>query len=258
MNNSAYPFGRKLDFMLNGEVAIITGAGSGIGKAIAELFAAKGARLALLGRKRFGARAARALGEDRARHFILDVTDSFRIKPTVDEVVAHFGSVDILVNNAGIAFREPAEETSEDKWDLTMAVNLKAVFLLSKAVGRYFLGQGYGKIVNVASQAAVVALANHLAYCTGKYGLLGLTQVLALEWGPRGVQVNAISPTVVLTEMGREAWAGEPGEAMKREIPLRRFAMPEEVAAATLFLASDGTDMITGANLVVDGGYTIH
>ena len=104
----------------------------------------------------------------------------------------------------------------------------------------------------------MVALADHLAYCTSKYGLLGLIQVLALEWGPRGVQVNAVSPTVVLTEMGKEAWAGEPGEAMKRQIPLRRFAMPDEVAAATLFLASDGADMITGANLIVDGGYTIH
>ncbi len=103
----------------------------------------------------------------------------------------------------------------------------------------------------------MVALADHLAYCTSKYGLLGLIQVLALEWGPRGVQVNAVSPTVVLTEMGKEAWAGEPGEAMKREIPLRRFAMPDEVAAATLFLASDGADMITGAHLIVDGGYTI-
>ena len=104
----------------------------------------------------------------------------------------------------------------------------------------------------------MVALANHLAYCTSKYGLLGLTQVMALEWGPRGVQVNAVSPPVVLTEMGRVAWAGESGEVMKQEIPLRRFALPQEVAAATLFLASDAADMITGANLIVDGGYTIH
>jgi NAD(P)-dependent dehydrogenase (short-subunit alcohol dehydrogenase family) len=176
---------RRLDFMLNDKVAIITGGGSGIGKAIAELFAAKGARLALLGRSESVRQTAHALGE-RVHHFILDVTDFARVQPTVEEIVAHFGAVDILVNNAGIAFREAAEETSEDKWDLTMAVNLKAVFLLSKAVGRYFLEQGHGKIVNIASQAAVVALANHLAYCTSKYGLLGLTQVMALEWGPRG------------------------------------------------------------------------
>jgi NAD(P)-dependent dehydrogenase (short-subunit alcohol dehydrogenase family) len=257
MTNTETSSGRRLDFMLHDKVAIITGGGSGIGKAIAELFAAKGARLALLGRSESVRETAHALGEC-AHHFTLDLTDFARIQPTVEEIVAHFGAVDILVNNAGIAFREPAEETSEEKWDVTMAVNLKAVFLLSKAVGRYFLEQGHGKIVNIASQAAVVALANHLAYCTSKYGLLGLTQVMALEWGPRGVQVNAVSPTVVLTEMGRVAWAGEPGEVMKQEIPLRRFALPEEVAAATLFLASDAADMITGANLIVDGGYTIH
>jgi NAD(P)-dependent dehydrogenase (short-subunit alcohol dehydrogenase family) len=258
MNQTNAPDGRRLDFLLNGRVAIITGAGSGIGKAIAELFVARGARVALIGRGESVRETARSLGEEHARHFILDVTDFPRIPPTVDEIVAQFGTIDILVNNAGIAFREPAEETSVDKWDLTMAVNLKAVFLLSQATGRYFLNQGHGKIINIASQAAVVALTNHLAYCTSKYGLLGLTQVLALEWGPRGVQVDAVSPTIVLTEMGREAWAGAPGEAMKQEIPLRRFAMPEEVAAATLFLASDGADMITGANLIVDGGYTIH
>ena len=179
---------RRLDFMLNDKVAIITGGGSGIGKAIAELFAAKGARLALLGRSESVRQTAHALGE-RAHHFILDVTDFARIQPTVEEIVAHFGAVDILVNNAGIAFREAAEETSEDKWDLTMAVNLKAVFLLSKAVGRYFLDQGHGKIVNIASQAAVVALANHLAYCTSKYGLLGLAQVMGTSRraGQRGL-----------------------------------------------------------------------
>ena len=258
MNETDAFSGRRLDFSLTGRVAIITGAGSGIGKAIAQLFVARGARVALIGRGESVREMARSVGEDHAQPFILDVTDFPRIRSTVDEIVAKFGKIDILVNNAGIAFRESAEETSEDKWDLTMAVNLKAVFLLSQAAGRYFLDQGHGKIINIASQAAVVALTNHLAYCTSKYGLLGLTQVLALEWGPRGVQVNAVSPTVVLTEMGSEAWAGAPGDAMKQEIPLRRFAMPEEVAAAAVFLASDGADMITGANLIVDGGYTIH
>jgi len=138
-----------------------------------------------------------------------------------------------------------------------MNANLKSVFLLSQAVGRRFLQQGHGKIVNIASQAAVVALTNHLAYCTSKAALLALTKGLALEWGPKNIQVNAISPTVVLTEMGKLAWAGEVGEAMKQKIPLRRFAEPEEIAAAAVFLASSAADMITGENLMIDGGYTI-
>ena len=118
--------------------------------------------------------ARRRAGLRRARDYFTFGRDRLigRIQPTVEEIVAHFGTVDILVNNAGIAFRESAEETPEDKWDLTMAVNLKAVFLLSQAVGRHFLEQGHGKIVNIASQAPVAALANHLAYCTSKYGLL--------------------------------------------------------------------------------------
>jgi NAD(P)-dependent dehydrogenase (short-subunit alcohol dehydrogenase family) len=258
MNDPAATSSRRLDFRLDGKVAIITGAGSGIGKDIAELFAARGARLAMVGRSEAVREMARSLGEDRARAFTLDVSDSARIQPAVDEILAHFGTVDILVNNAGVGGTAPAEETSEEMWDRIMAVNLKAVFLLSKAVGRHLLERGRGKIINIASQAAVVALTDHLAYCTSKFGLIGVTQVLALEWGPRGVQVNAVSPTVVLTEMGRQAWGGEAGEAMKQQIPLRRFAMPEEVAAATLFLASDAADMITGVNLIVDGGYTIH
>jgi NAD(P)-dependent dehydrogenase (short-subunit alcohol dehydrogenase family) len=149
MNDTNSPSGRRLDFLLNGKVAIITGAGSGIGKAIAELFVARGARVALIGRSESVRETARSLGEDRARCFILDVTDFPRIQPTIDEIVAHFGTIDIL--DAGIAFREPAEETSEDKWDLTIAVNLKAVFRLSQAAGRYFLNQGHGKIINIAS-----------------------------------------------------------------------------------------------------------
>jgi len=119
------------------------------------------------------------------------------------------------------------------------------------------LERGCGRIINLASQAGVVALDKHLAYCVSKAGVISMTKVLALEWSPQGIQVNAISPTVVMTELGREAWAGEVGEQMKRLIPARRFAEPEEIAAAALFLASDAAAMITGENLMIDGGYTI-
>ena len=122
---------------------------------------------------------------------------------------------------------------------------------------RVFFAAGGGRIVNLASQAASVALAEHAAYCASKAGVLGLTRVLASEWGGRGVRVNAISPTVVLTELGRKAWSGQRGEDAKAAIPTGRFALPREVAGAALFLASGAADMVNGADLVVDGGYTI-
>lgn len=111
-----------------------------------------------------------------------------------------------------------------------------------------------GKIINIASQAGIVTLDKHVAYCVSKAGLISMTKVLALEWGEFGVTVNAIAPTVVLTEMAEKAWAGEVGEAMKKKIPIGRFALPQEIAAAVLFLASDAANMITGETLVIDGG----
>jgi len=247
-----------VNFSLDGRIALITGAGSGIGRAIAELFVKSGARVALVGRGESVKQLAEILGSNHAHAVVMDVADFSKIDSVVDQVESRFGGLDILVNNAGVSICQSAEETSEAAWDQTMNVNLKAVLRFSQAAGRFFFKKGSGKIINIASQAAVVALEDHLAYCTSKAGLLGLTRGLALEWGPRGITVNAISPTVVLTEMGQRAWAGEVGESVKREIPLRRFARPEEVAAAAVFLASSAADMITGENLVVDGGFTIH
>lgn len=247
-----------MNFSLDGRIALITGAGGGIGRAIAELYVQHGARVALIGRGESVNELAEILGPDKAKAFVMNVSDFAQIDATVDAVHSHFGGLDILVNNAGVSICESAEATSEASWDLTMDVNLKAVLRFSQSAARFFLKKGSGKIVNIASQAAMVALTDHLAYCTSKAGLIGLTRGLALEWGPRGVNVNAISPTVVLTEMGQRAWAGEVGRMMKLEIPLRRFAQPEEVAASAVFLASSAADMITGENLVVDGGYSIH
>lgn len=245
-------------FSLAGKVAIVTGAGSGIGSAIAQRFVEAGAKVALVGRSRSVFAQAEALGVENSHAFQLDVSNFAAIPATVAEIVNHFGRVDILVNNAGVAYRESAEGTSEETWDRTFDINLKAVFRLSQEVGSHLLMQGGGKIINISSQAALVALENHLAYCASKAALIGLTRSFALEWGPRGIQVNAISPTVVLTEMGHQAWSGAVGEAMKQQIPLRRFARPEEIADATVYLASSASDMITGTNLVIDGGYTIH
>jgi D-threitol dehydrogenase (NAD+) len=119
------------------------------------------------------------------------------------------------------------------------------------------LAQGRGKVINLASQAASVAPDHHVAYCASKFGVVGLSKVLASEWAGRGLTVNTVSPTVVLTELGRTAWEGPKGEALKAQIPTGRFALPEEIAATVLFLASDSADMVNGADILVDGGYTV-
>jgi len=243
--------------VLQGKVALITGGAAGIGLAIAKCYLQNGAQVVLLDRAAQVVQIAQQLDEQLALGIVMDVTDKASVEQAVTQANAHFGRLDVLVNSAGIVVLYPAEELPEDAWDSTMAVNLKGVFLTSQAVGNYFIRQGSGSIINLASQAGVVALPNHLAYCASKAGVIGLTQVLALEWGPHNVRVNAISPTVVLTELGRKAWSGEVAEQMKQKIPLRRFAEPEDIAASALFLASDAASMITGSNLVVDGGYTI-
>lgn len=243
--------------VLPGKVALITGGAAGIGLAIAKSYLQHGAQVVLLDRTPQVVQIASQLDEQQALGIVMDVTDKVSVEQAVAQANAHFGRLDILVNSAGIVVLYPAEELPEDAWDDTMAVNLKGVFLTSQAVGHYFIRQGSGSIINLASQASVVALPNHLAYCASKAGVIGLTQVLALEWGPHNVRVNAISPTVVLTELGRKAWSGEVAEQMKQKIPLRRFAEPQDIAASALFLASDAASMITGSNLVVDGGYTI-
>ncbi|TCL03436.1 MULTISPECIES: SDR family oxidoreductase [Sodalis] len=248
---------RQGELSLRGKVALITGGAAGIGHAIAERFLQNGARVALLDFAADVAGIAQQLSEHHAIGIHTDVTSKASVQQAVAQAKEHFGHLDILVNSAGIVALQPAEDLSEEFWDRTMAVNLKGVFLASQTVGAHFIAQGSGSIINMASQAGVVALPNHLAYCASKGGVISLTQVLALEWGPHNVRVNAISPTVVLTELGRKAWSGEVAEEMKRKIPLRRFAEPQDIAASALFLASDAASMITGANLVVDGGYTI-
>lgn len=246
-----------LSFRLDGKVAIVTGAASGIGAAIAGTFARRGARVGVVDLNGDEAtRKASDLGEACAA-FTCDVADPESVAITVNEVIAGFGRIDILVNNAGVVFLAPAEKLTVAAWDTTLSVNLKGTFLMSQAVGRYMLEARSGKIINIASQAASVALKDHAAYCASKAGVLGLTRVLAYEWAGRGVTVNAISPTVVMTELGRKAWEGPKGDALKALIPTGRFAEPEEIAATALFLASEASNMINGADILVDGGYTI-
>jgi D-threitol dehydrogenase (NAD+) len=249
--------GEASSLNLEGAVALVTGGASGIGLAISKLFCANGGQVAILDVKGQSARQAAAELGPSCTGVECDVTDPGSVTEAVNEVVGALGTIDILVNNAGVVSLAPAEDLTLEAWDSTLAVNLKGVFLMSQAVGKHMLEVGRGKIINLASQAATVALQGHAAYCASKAGVLGLTRVLAYEWAPRGVTVNAISPTVVMTDLGRKAWSGDKGEAMKALIPTGRFAEPEEVAGVALFLASGMSGMINGADVAVDGGYTI-
>lgn len=247
------------NFLLNGKVALVTGAASGIGKAIVELFAEKGADIILVDKQEEVKAVAASLLKFGVKGLPLvgDITVKENIIKMIDESIKLFGKIDILVNCAGVALLEDAEILSEEYWDKTMLINLKAPFLLSQIVGREMIKRNSGKIINIASQAGVIALDKHVAYCSSKAAIIGMTKVLAVEWAEFNINVNAISPTVILTELGKKAWAGEVGEEMKKKIPVRRFGYPEEVAAAALYLASNASDLLTGTNLVIDGGYTI-
>lgn len=259
MSNPPTPDEPTVDigFSLEGKVALVTGSGSGIGAAIAESFVAKGAQVAIVDLSRSAAdEVVSRLGQQTAA-FTCDVAQEDQVEATTQAVLSRFGRIDVLVNCAGVALLAPAEDLTVSTWDTTMNINLRGTFLMAQAVGRTMLAQGSGRIINMASQAATVALDRHAAYCASKFGVVGLTKVLASEWGGRGITVNTISPTVVLTKLGREAWAGPAGDALKAQIPAGRFVYPAEVAATAVFLASDAATMINGADLLIDGGYTI-
>ncbi|HHV66066.1 SDR family oxidoreductase [Brucella intermedia] len=247
-----------LNFPLSGKIAIVTGGASGIGAAISRAFIAKGANVAVLDISADIAKAKAAeLGEN-AKPFVCDVSSQQSVNDAIAAVNDEFGAIDIAVNSAGVVYLAPAEEISLDEWDKTISINLKGSFLVTQAVGRAMIAAGKGgKIINLASQAGTVAIEEHVAYCASKFGVIGMSKTFAAEWGKHGICVNTLSPTIVLTELGKKAWAGEKGEAAKKRIPAGRFAYPEEIAAAAVFLASAGADMITGADLLIDGGYTI-
>jgi NAD(P)-dependent dehydrogenase (short-subunit alcohol dehydrogenase family) len=249
--------GADVNFSLEGKTAIITGGAAGIGYATAEFFAKKGVNLILadLNPKTDGI--AKDLGPKNIG-VSGNICEAGYRKSLIEAGVKAFGNIDILVNSAGIVALEKAELLSEDFWDRTIAVNLKASFMMAQVFGSYLIDNKLpGSIVSMASQAGVIALDKHVAYCASKGGIISMTQVLALEWGRYGIRVNCVSPTVVLTELGHKAWDGPVGEAFKKEIPAERFAEPDEIAGVIAFLCSDTAAMITGHNLLVDGGYTI-
>lgn len=244
-------------FNFNNKIIVVTGGASGIGQAISKAFAAQGATVAVVDLEESKAmKIAEELGNS-SRGFACDVANYESVNNVATSIQDRYKKIDVLVNSAGIVALAPAEILSLDMWNKTINVNLSGTFFMSQAIGKLMLSEGSGKIINMASQAASIALDEHVAYCASKFGVLGITKVLASEWAGRGINVNSISPTVVLTELGKKAWDGPKGDALKKLIPTGRFALPEEIAASVLFLSSSAADMINGADLLVDGGYTI-
>lgn len=238
----------------DGRSVLLTGAAGGIGAAIAQVFAASNARLSLVDIVDTSALALELPGDHRAWH--LDLADADAISDTVSEIGEAAG-IDVLINNAGLGMVGKAEGQSVEDWDRTHAINLRAPWLMARAAFPYLKRSGRGRIVNLASQAGIVAIPEHAAYGSSKAGLIGLTKVLALEWAKFGITTNAISPTVVETPMALVGWCGEKGKKAKADIPVGRFAQPTEIAAAVQYLSSDEAAIINGENLVADGGYSI-
>lgn len=244
----------------NDRVAVITGARQGIGRRIAEVFAERGHRLALIDQispddtlAALDKTGATAMG------VVADVSREEDVTAAADAVRARFGRVDVLVNNAGISLIAAAEATTAGQWRRVLEVNLTGPFLLSRAFGTQMLDSGRGgAIVNIASIAGVGGVPDRAAYNASKHGLLGLTRTLALEWGARGVRVNAVCPAFVKTEMddadqGSGAYTEE--DIVNRD-PLARFAVPDDVAQAVAFLADERAGgFVNGVALPVDGGW---
>ena len=247
-------------FSLTGKRAFITGASKGIGLEICKVFADAGADVVACGRDEAGLAEARAAVEAKGRECLVlqaEMNDVASIRSAAKAALAHFGTIDILVNNAGVALIADLLEATVEDWDETMAINLRAPFVLAQALAPAMIAQKSGKIVNLSSQAGVIALPGHGAYCTSKGGLNMLTKMMTCEWSPHNIQINAVCPTVILTAMGERVWAPpEIGGPMRAKIPLGRFGKPVEVADLVLYLASPASDLITGETILIDGGYT--
>lgn len=248
-------------FDLEGQVALVTGAARGLGRAIALALAETGADVALGLRKLDHdgglAEEIEAMGR-RALSLQMDMTDLSQITRAIDDTVKHFGHLDILVNNAGIAPDNLAENVREEDFDRTLAINLKGTFFASQAAGRVMMQQRRGRIVNMSSQAGFVALPTESVYCMTKAAIAHLTKCLAVEWGKYNINVNAVAPTFIHTP-GTEPALADPkfhAEVVEKIAALHRIGEPIEVAGAVVFLASPAASLITGHTLLIDGGWT--
>lgn len=242
---------------LSDKVAIVTGAASGIGLGIAQLFVKEGAKVVFSDVNKSGKDAAAAAGNN-ALFIECDVSDVESVRNLVTKTLETFGTIDILINNAGIVYQKPISETSDEDWNAVININLKGPFLLSREILPTFEKQGKGKIVNMASIAGIIGYENLSAYCASKGGIIAMTRSLALEYAPKNINVNCICPGAIKTGMTKVI---EDNELMLKQvlmsIPVGRMGDPIDIANAALYLASDESDYVTGASIVVDGGWSV-
>jgi len=249
-------------FDLNGQVALVTGAARGLGRAISLALAQAGAEVALgLRDVNMGGGLAAEIGAlgRQSLSLQMDVTRLDQISRAVDDTLTRFGRLDILVNNAGGGWVNLPEDVSEEEFDQTIAKNVKATFFASQAAGAVMRRQGRGCIINMGSQAGVVALPTESVYCLNKAAIAHLTKCLAVEWGKYNIRVNAVAPTFIFTP-GTEEALSDPAfraDTVERIAALHRIGEPKEVAGAVVFLASPAASLITGHTLVIDGGWTV-
>ena len=244
-------------FDLSGKVAVVTGANTGIGQAIALALAEAGADVAAVGRTpaEETVEKARALGR-KAEVISADLSTIEPVQRVVDDTLQKLGRFDILVNNAGIIRRADAVDFTEEDWDAVIDTNLKSVFFLAQAAGRHMIGQGAGKIINIASMLTFQGGIRVPSYTASKSGVGGLTKLLANEWAAKGVQVNAIAPGYIATNNTAALQADEVrNKAIMDRIPAGRWGRPEDLGGAAIFLASSASDYVTGHILAVDGGW---
>jgi NAD(P)-dependent dehydrogenase (short-subunit alcohol dehydrogenase family) len=247
-------------FALTGKVALVTGATKGIGFDVCKVLADAGADIAAVGRDATGLAEAKQAVEALGRKCVTieaDLASADGPVAAARAALQSFGTIDILVNNAGVALIDNLLEASIEDWDKTMAVNLRAPFLLARELAPRMIAQRSGKIINISSQAGVVALEGHAAYSASKGGLNMLTKTMTFEWAKHNIQSNAVCPTVILTPMGEQVW-GDPakGKPMLDKLPLGRFGKPQEVADLVLYLASPASDLVCGETILIDGGFT--